>query len=101
MRDHAAEAIQLAHNRTRDDLDIDRVFALALTRLLEILGEAAGRVSTATQHKHPNVAWSGIIGLRNRLIHGYDQVDFDILWMIIDHDLAPLVAELESILDVR
>lgn len=99
MRDHTAEAIQLAHGRTRHDLDADRVFALALTRLLEILGEAAGRVSITTREKNPGVAWSSIVGLRNRLIHGYDQVDFDILWKIIDHDLRPLLVELDSILD--
>lgn len=98
MRDHAAEAVELARGRTRHDLDADRVFALALTRLLEILGEAAGRVSIATRTNSPGIAWSSIVGLRNRLIHGYDQVDFDILWEIVAHDLAPLVAELDSIL---
>lgn len=98
MRDHAAEAIQLAHSRTRQDLDRDRVFALALTRLLEILGEAADRVSIITRNKSPGIAWSSIVGLRNRLIHGYDQVDFDILWRIVDQDLAPLVTELDSLL---
>ena len=99
MCDHAAEAIQLAHGRTRHDLDADRLFALALTRLLEILGEAAGRVSITTRNRIPGVAWSSIVGLRNHLIHGYDQVDFDILWKIVDHDLAPLVVELDAILN--
>jgi uncharacterized protein with HEPN domain len=65
MRDHAAEANQLAHGRTRPDLDEDRVFALALTRLLEILGEAAGRISIGTRDKHSGIAWSSIVGLRN------------------------------------
>lgn len=101
MRDHAAEAIDLAKGRIRRDLDTDRVFALALTRLLEILGEAAGRVSATTRDKNPAIAWSSIVGLRNRLIHGYDQVDFDILWAIVDQDLAPLVAELDSILGAK
>jgi uncharacterized protein with HEPN domain len=101
MRDHAAEALQLACGRTRGDLDTDRVFALALTRLLEILGEAAGRVSIPTRNKFPEVAWSNIVGLRNRLVHGYDQVDFDILWQIVKNDLSPLVVILESILGHR
>jgi uncharacterized protein with HEPN domain len=99
MLDHAVEALQLAQGRTRSDLDKDRVFALAQTRLLEILGEAAGRISAATQSKHPGIPWSGITGLRNRLIHGYDQVDFDVLWTIIDSDLPPLISKLELILE--
>jgi len=99
MLDHAVEASQLAHGRTRSDLDSDRVFALALTRLLEILGEAAARVSTQTRDRHAGIAWSAIVGLRNRLIHGYDQVDNDVLWNIVDGDLPPLIAELESILE--
>jgi uncharacterized protein with HEPN domain len=98
MLDHAVEALELTNGRTRGDLDNDRVFALALTRLLEIIGEAAGRVSAPAQNKHPGIAWSSIVGLRNRLIHGYDEVDFDILWKIFKDDLPPLVAELRLIL---
>jgi uncharacterized protein with HEPN domain len=55
MLDHAAEALQLAGGRTRSDLDSDRVFSLALTRLLEILGEAAGRVSNAAREQYSQV----------------------------------------------
>jgi uncharacterized protein with HEPN domain len=99
MLDHAVEATQLAKGRTRGDLDKDRVFALAMTRLLEILGEAASRVSEPSRNAQPGIPWSGIIGLRNRLIHGYDQVDFDVLWTIVDSDLPPLVSKLELILD--
>jgi uncharacterized protein with HEPN domain len=82
----------------RGDLDNDRVFALALTRLLEILGEAASRVSEATRINLSGIAWSSIVGLRNRLIHGYDEVDYDILWKIVDHDLPPLIAVLKAFL---
>lgn len=101
MVDHANEARQLASGRTRAELDIDRVFALALTRLLEIVGEAAGRVSAPTCEKHPKIAWAAIVGLRNHLIHGYDQVDFDILWTIVENDLPPLISELNAVLGVR
>jgi uncharacterized protein with HEPN domain len=97
MLDHAREALQLAAGRNRDDLDDDRVFHLAMTRPLEILGEAASRVSEPTREVNPNVAWTGIVGLRNRLIHGYDQVDCNVLWSIIQDDLPPLVAQLEAV----
>ena len=97
MLDHAREAGQLAADRARIDLDTDRLFNLAMTRLLEVVGEAAGRVSQGTRNQHPQIAWEQIVGLRNRLIHGYDQVDHDILWAIVQNDLPPLIAELERI----
>jgi uncharacterized protein with HEPN domain len=71
---------------------------LALARLLEIVGEAAGRVSDETRALHSEIPWPQIIGLRNRLIHGYDAVDYDILWQIITDDLPALLAILEKAL---
>jgi uncharacterized protein with HEPN domain len=100
MLDHSQEALQLAGGRSRTDLDSDRLFNLAMTRLLEIVGEAAGRVSQTTRDSHPQMAWSQIVGLRNRLIHGYDEVDCDILWKIVEDDLPSLIDDLKRILGV-
>lgn len=97
MRDHAREALVMAHGKTREDLDSNRMLNLSLVKLLEIVGEAAGRVPTEARAKYPQIPWPQLITLRHRLIHGYDQVDFDILWEIITEDLPPLVAELERI----
>jgi uncharacterized protein with HEPN domain len=97
MLDHAREAVALAEGKTRRDLDNDRLLELALVRLLEIVGEAASRIPKEECAKHPEIPWPEIVGLRNRLIHGYDAVDLDILWQIIVHDLPPLVAALEAI----
>lgn len=97
MRDHAREAMTLAHGRTRRDLDSDRLLNLALVRLLEIVGEAAARVPDDVRVRHAAIPWPQVVGLRNRLIHGYDAVDFDILWQIVSADLPPLVAELDRI----
>lgn len=98
MLDHATEAYTLAKDRSRVDLDHDRLLNLALVRLLEIVGEAAVRVSNDTQSAFSNVPWRQIADLRNRLIHGYDEVDFDILWSIIQSDLPPLINELQVVL---
>ena len=89
MLDHATEAMQMARDRAREDLDTDRRLNLSLVRLLEVVGEAATRVSEATRRAHPQIAWAEIAGLRNRLVHGYDDVDFDILWDIIQLGLTP------------
>ncbi len=83
MLDHAAEAMEMAKGRRREDLDRDRQLNLSLVRLLEIVGEAAARVSPATQQRLPTIPWPDVIGLRDRLIHGYDRVDFDILWNVV------------------
>lgn len=98
MLDHAREAVALARGKTRADLDSDRLLELALVRLLEIVGEAASRVPKEDCARYPDIRWPEIVSLRNRLIHGYDAVDMDILWQIIEHDLPPLVAVLEAIL---
>jgi len=98
MLDHAREAREMAQGRTRTDLDSDRMLNLALVRLLEIVGEAAARVSDEERARFPSIPWSQIVGLRNRLIHGYEAVDFDILWQIVQTDLPPLIAALEGIL---
>jgi uncharacterized protein with HEPN domain len=84
---HAREAVDICQGRTRSDLDMDRLLNLALTRLIEIIGEAANRVPDSIQVKYPNFPWLQMIGARNRLIHGYDSVDFDILWTIVTSDL--------------
>lgn len=74
---------------------------MALTRLVEIIGEAAARVSTQTREQYPDIPWIEMTGLRNRLIHGYDAVDLDILWDILMEDLPPLIQRLRSILDIK
>lgn len=93
---HAEEAIALVSGRRRRDLDADRILQLALTRLVEIVGEAASRVPDTERRGHVAVPWRAIIGMRNRLIHGYDAVDLDVLWDVVSHDLPELLAALKT-----
>ncbi len=97
MLDHSSEAMALIQGKTRSDLDSDRKLNLALVRLLEIVGEAASRTTKKDRERYPEIPWPKIVGLRNRLIHGYDLVDFDILWQILSRDLPPLIAQLQAI----
>ena len=98
MLDHAKEALALIAGKDKKELQNDRVLELALIRLVEIVGEASAKVSPDTQQKFPSIPWSQIIGMRNRLIHGYASVDLDVLWDTIEVDLPPLVSALEKIL---
>jgi uncharacterized protein with HEPN domain len=101
MHDHAAEAISLARGRSRQDLDADRLLALGLTKIVEIIGEAANRVPAKLQDKAPEIPWKQIIGTRNRLVHGYDSVDFDVLWQIVSVELPLLERRLSEILETE
>lgn len=96
--DHAREAVTIAQGKARADLDQDRLLNLALTRLIEIVGEAASRVPEEVQAKYSNLSWLQMIGARNRLIHGCDSVNFDILWVIVSKDLPALISQLEIVL---
>lgn len=87
----------MARGQVRADLDSDRKLNLSLVRLLEIIGEAANRIPVHDRAKYPQIPWPQLVSLRNRLIHGYDSVDFDILWQIVTQDLPALVDELEKI----
>lgn len=98
MLDYSEKAVTLSRSRKRNDLDEDLTFNLALTRLIEIIGEAANRVPEGFQEDHPEIPWMEIVGMRNRLIHGYDEVDFDFLWNVVRNDLPRLIKQLNKIL---
>lgn len=98
MLEAAQKAVRLIKGKNRHDVDADETLALALTRLLEIIGEAANGVSPSIRDSHPNIAWKEIVGVRNHLIHGYFDVDHDIVWQILTLDLPSLIVELEKIL---
>lgn len=75
MLDHAREAVDMTRGRTRVDLDRDRMLNLALVRLAEVIGEAASRVPEEFRSRYTEVPWRQTVGIRNRLIHGYDRMN--------------------------
>lgn len=98
MLDHAREAVALAKGKGKSDLEKNRIVELAATRLVEIVGEAAAKISPENQAMYPSIPWSQIIGMRHRLIHGYDAVDLNVLWDTLEVDLPALITELNNIL---
>lgn len=98
MLDSAREAVDMASNYSRADLDTNRMLMLALVRLCEVLGEAASRVPLAERGRMPEIAWNAVVGLRNRLIHGYDTVNLDRVWNIIQKDFPALITSVEAII---
>ncbi len=69
----------------------------AILKVLEIVGEAASRVSDDTRQAHPDISWQQIVGLRNRIVHAYFEIDLDVVWRIVQEDLPGLIAQLEPL----
>lgn len=99
MLEHARRAVNAASGRARADLEHDPVFLAALERFVEVVGEAASRLTEQTREESPSVPWREIIAMRNRLVHGYFAVDHDILWTVVNDELPALVAALQEITD--
>ena len=101
MLDAACEALGFAAGRHRRDLDTDRMLVLALVKAIEIIGEAGATVSIEGRDATPDVPWPEIVGMRNRLVHAYFDVDLDVVWTTVRHDLPPLVEALQAALKER
>ena len=95
MLDAARQAVAFVEGKQRADLDRDLQLTLALTRLIEIIGEAAKGVSAGTRDRL-QVPWRAIAGTRDRLVHAYFDVDLDQVWQIVTVDLPPLIATIET-----
>jgi uncharacterized protein with HEPN domain len=98
MLDSARVALMLSSGKSREDLTQDIGLVLALMKSVENIGEAAGKLSDGFREAHAEVPWDRIIGMRNRLIHAYYDINRDILWQTVIEDLPPLIRQLEAAL---
>ena len=96
----AAESVeQFASGRKRGDLDTDRMLLFAIVRAIEVIGEAASRVTDETQVASPGVPWASIVGMRNRLIHGYFDIDSDVVWKTVKEEIPGLLRSLRLLVE--
>ena len=98
MHEAVTLALKISGGRSRPDLSSDPMLALALTRCLEILGEAASKLSNDVRLQFPDLPYANMVSMRNRLIHAYFDVDLDIVWTTVSEDLPSLLPVLESAL---
>ena len=98
MLEASGWGLSIAEGRTRRDLDLDLPLFLALCRTVEVVGEAANRVSDATQSRTPEIPWHQIIGMRNHLAHQYDKINYDTLWGVVTIHLVPLAENVRRLL---
>ena len=99
MIDAASQALSFVEGRKREDLESDPMLRLALTRAVEIVGEAATQVSEAGRCEFPGVPWPQIVGMRNRLVHAYFDINQNILWDTVQLALPGLLEQLKAVLE--
>ncbi len=98
MLDSTHAILSFIKGKDRKNLDTDRLLLSGIIRELEILGEAAGKVSQNTKNRFSNIPWKQIIGMRNRLIHAYFDIDHDVIWKTVQDSLPPLAHSLKKII---
>lgn len=96
--DTANKAIGFIDGLSREDFDNNELLRLSLTHLLQVIGEAARRVSPDFRANHPAIPWKAVVGMRSKVVHDYLDVDDDIVWDTVKNDLPFLVVELEKII---
>jgi len=101
MLEAAQEAIRFTQGVSREDLEANRMLALAIIKDIEIVGEAASRIGENTRSTYPEIPWADIVGMRNRLIHAYFDINLDLVWDTVTANLPPLVDQLSRILRER
>jgi uncharacterized protein with HEPN domain len=98
LPDALNSAIRFAQGRKRGDLDADEMLLFALTRAIEIAGEAASRISAQARGTMLDIPWNALVGMRNRLVHAYFDIDRDILWNTAATAAPALVEALKALL---
>jgi len=97
MLDTARKALNKTQRGDRSIYDSDENLRLALAHLVQIIGEAARRVSVEGRAAHPEIPWSEITGMHSKIVHDYMNVDEDVVWAVVTQDLPHLIAALEKI----
>ena len=93
----AREAVEFADGLTFETFDRNRMAQLAILKAVEIVGEAASRIGAETREAHPEIPWADIVGMRNRLVHEYSNVNLARVWEAVERDIPRLVPQLESL----
>jgi len=95
--DAGNDATRFVSGRKREDLDDDRMLLLSLVKCIEIIGEAANKISPEFKSKYPQIPWRNIVGMRNWLIHVYFDIEHDRVWSTVLEDIPDLLKLIKEI----
>ena len=98
MIEAAQDAQSFLSGKSLNELQDSRQLAFAVVRALEIVGEAASQISQELRDRYPNIKWRDIISMRNKLIHAYFDINYNIVWTAVQEDIPKLIPELQKIL---
>ena len=96
--DGMEKAELLLEGVTYDQFEADFRINFAVIRALEIIGEATERLPMSLRQQYPRIPWRGMAGMRDRIIHGYDNVDFQIVWGVVKRDIPEIKPKIQQIL---
>ena len=94
----AHKIVAFTEGESRESLEADEKLQLSLVRLIEIIGEAASKISSELKQRHTLVPWPAIVGMRNRLVHAYFQIDLDVVWDTATLAVPELIRQIETVL---
>lgn len=99
MLEAAQKIVAFSTGKTRDDFAQDEMLQLSVVRLVEIIGEAAARISDELKQRHSSVPWTAIVGMRNRLVHAYFDIDLDVVWDTVTLYVPEMIRQITEIIE--
>jgi uncharacterized protein with HEPN domain len=101
MIEAAESAVQFVSGRARADLDTDRMLQFAVIRAIEIIGEAASKITAETRAAHSAIPWKAIVGMRNRLIHAYFDINSQMVWETVTVEIPAILDQLRALTPIK
>ncbi len=96
--DAAEEAISFIANVSETEFTRNKMATQTVIKEIEIIGETAAKISTETKNYYNNIPWQDILGMRNRLVHGYFDTDVKLVWNTVKHNLPSLISSMQKII---
>lgn len=97
--DYAKTSLEFIENTSYEEFSSDKKIVFATVRALEVIGESSNRISNDLKEKYSQLPWIEMRGLRNRIIHNYDDIDYVIIWNVLKNEIPKLIAQIELIIN--
>ena len=97
--DEADYLLQQSQGLDKEEFLLDETLKRAFVRSIEIIGEASSRLPAEIRNRNPQIEWRAVSGMRNRLIHGYFSIDYEIVWDVVDNKIPNLRQEVERMIE--